>query len=57
MLTFSVHRRGRGVFPFGGVKASGPEQRGEGKGAGRTVNLAWDQARPTPTLTLTLTLT
>ena len=43
VLTFSVHRRGRGVFPFGGMKASGPEEVGEGKGAGRTVNLAWDQ--------------
>ena len=43
MLTFSVHRRGRGVFPFGGLKAAGPEERGEGTGAGRTVNLAWEQ--------------
>ena len=51
VLTFSVHRRGRGVFPFGGMKASGPEAVGEGKGAGRTVNLAWDQARVMPLFT------
>ena len=43
VLTFSVHRRGRGRLPLNGVKAAGPEGGWGGRGAGRTVNLAWDQ--------------
>ena len=42
VLFFSVHRRGHNIFPFKGRAAAAPTAVGTGRGAGFSVNVAWE---------------